>query len=90
MSCGNPHDTPCSEVLADVYAYLDGEIDDATRARVKQHLDECNPCLRQYGLEQVVKSLVARSCGCEHAPERLRVSVMARIQQVRVTYRNDG
>ena len=28
MSCGNPHETPCSEVLDRVYWYLDGEISD--------------------------------------------------------------
>jgi hypothetical protein len=27
MSCGSHHDTPCSEVLARVYSYLDGELD---------------------------------------------------------------
>ena len=27
MSCGNPHETPCSEVLDMVYTYLDGEMD---------------------------------------------------------------
>ena len=26
MSCGNPHETPCSEVLDVVYAFLDGEL----------------------------------------------------------------
>ena len=25
MSCGKPHETPCSEVLERVYSYLDGE-----------------------------------------------------------------
>jgi len=28
MSCGKPHDVPCSEVLARVYSYLDGEIEE--------------------------------------------------------------
>ena len=27
MSCGKPHDVPCSEVLARVYSYLDDEIE---------------------------------------------------------------
>ena len=26
MSCGKPHETPCSEVLERVYWYLDGEV----------------------------------------------------------------
>ncbi len=84
MSCGEPHETPCSEVLEAVYLYLDGEQDAGHREKVRIHLDECAPCLRQYGLEQAVKSLVARSCGSDHAPTDLKDRVLMRIQQVRV------
>jgi mycothiol system anti-sigma-R factor len=73
MSCGNHHDTPCDEVLARVYGC--GE--------VKQHLDECGPCLREYGLEEAVKKLVGKSCGCDPVPTDLRSKVMTRIRQVR-------
>src|SRR5438105_2817337 len=57
MSCGNPHEVDCSEVIEQVYLYLDGEIDDEGRQKVREHLDECAPCLRQFGLEQDVKAL---------------------------------
>ena len=90
MSCGQPHETDCSEVLSMVYDFLDGEIDDSQHARIAQHLDECSPCLRQYGLEQAVKALVHRSCACEHAPERLRVQIVTRIRQISITYRSTG
>ena len=33
---------------------------------------DCAPCLRQFGLEQDVKSLIARCCGGDVAPEHLR------------------
>ena len=88
MSCGHPHETDCSEVLDLVYDFLDGEVSEADRARIVQHLDECQPCLRQYGLEQAVKALVHRSCACEHAPERLRVQIVTRIRQISITYRS--
>ena len=84
MSCGDPHDTPCSEVLEAVYLYPDGEQDSQHRDAVRIHLDECSPCLRQYGLEQAVKTLVARCCGSDPAPSELRERVLLRIQQVRV------
>ena len=84
MSCGEPHETPCSEVLEAVYLYLDGEQDSSHRDAVRVHLDECSPCLRQYGLEQAVKALVARSCGSDPAPSNLRDRVMVRIREVRV------
>ena len=84
MSCGDPHETPCSEVLEAVYLYLDGEQDAEHHDKIRIHLDECSPCLRHYGLEQAVKVLVARSCGSDHAPGDLRDRVLTRIQQVRV------
>ena len=84
MSCGDHHDTDCSEVLAAVYNFLDGEINDGERHVIRIHLDECSPCLRQFGIEQEVKALVARCCGSDRAPETLRIKIMTRIQQVRV------
>jgi mycothiol system anti-sigma-R factor len=90
MSCGNPHEMDCSEVLDKVYDFLDGEVAESDRARIAQHLDECGPCLRQYGLERAVKALVHRSCTCDHAPEQLRVQIVARIRQISITYRSQG
>ncbi len=84
MSCGNPHGTPCSEVIEQVYLYLDAEQDDIDRDLVRIHLDECAPCLRQFGLEQAVKSLVARCCGGDPAPQELRQRVLVRLRQVRI------
>ena len=26
MSCGRPHETPCSQVMASLSAYIDGEV----------------------------------------------------------------
>jgi len=83
MSCGNPHEVPCTEVLDAVYSYLDGEISDADCTRIRQHLDECGPCLREFGLEEAVKRLVGKHCGCDPAPAELRTKVLVRIRQVR-------
>lgn len=84
MSCGNPHETPCSEVLGKVYDYLDGELNGSVGyAEIRQHLHECGPCLREYGLEEVVKKLVHKHCGHDLVPSDLRARVLVRIQQVR-------
>jgi mycothiol system anti-sigma-R factor len=85
MSCGKPHETPCTEVLERVYGYLDGEIGDVDCAKIRQHLDECGPCLREYGLEEAVKRLVAKHCGCDPAPADLRAKILVRIREVRAT-----
>jgi mycothiol system anti-sigma-R factor len=84
MSCGNPHETDCSEVLQVVYTFLDGELGDDDKHKIREHLDECSPCLRQFGIEQEVKQLVARCCGDDRAPETLRLRIVTRIQQVQV------
>jgi mycothiol system anti-sigma-R factor len=82
MSCGDPHETDCGEVLADVFVYLDGEMGTEARDRIRMHLDECSPCLRKFGIEREVRALVARCCGNETAPDALRAKVRARLQTV--------
>ncbi|MFC5752578.1 mycothiol system anti-sigma-R factor [Actinomadura rugatobispora] len=82
MSCGDHHETPCEEVLARVYTYLDGELDQGGCGEVQQHLEECGPCLREYGLEEAVKKLVNKCCRSDQAPEDLRAKVMGRIEEV--------
>ena len=84
MSCGRPHEVDCLTVIEQVYSYLDGECDETDRTRIREHLDECGPCLREFGIEQEVKALVARCCGADAAPDGLRERVMVRLQQARI------
>jgi len=83
MSCGEPHDKDCSEVLERVFFFIDNELDNANKGEIETHLVECGPCLQKYDLERTVKALVARSCS-EHAPESLRDKVLLKIRQVQV------
>ncbi|MDK1476689.1 mycothiol system anti-sigma-R factor [Streptomyces sp. 549] len=83
MSCGDPHETDCSEVLDHLYEYLDQEMPVGDRAKLAEHFDECSPCLEKYGLEQAVKKLVKRCCGHDDVPTDLRSKVMGRIELIR-------
>lgn len=74
----------CSEVIHQIFVFIDNELDQASCGEIQQHLDECGPCLAKYDLERTVKALVARSCS-EQAPEDLRDKVLLRIRQVQVT-----
>ena len=90
MSCGNHHDTDCSEVLAEVWLFLDHECDESRRRLLAQHLDECQPCLSEYGIDEKLKRLLAAKCGGEHAPDglkdRLRQQIrFAVLEQAEVT-----
>jgi hypothetical protein len=41
--------------------------------------------LREFGLEEAVKRLVQKHCGCDPAPAELRAKVLIRIMEVRAT-----
>jgi mycothiol system anti-sigma-R factor len=79
-----PGNIDCSEVLRDVYLYLDDETDDELRNRIRQHLDACTPCLKQFGLEQDVRSLIARTCGGDRAPAHLHERIKVRITEISI------
>jgi mycothiol system anti-sigma-R factor len=86
MSCGDPHETDCSEVLAELWLFLDNECDRERRALLARHLDECGPCLAEYGLEEKLKRLLAAKCGGEQAPPKLREQIrLAVLEQAQVT-----
>ena len=52
-----------------------------------QHLDECAPCLAEYGLDEKLKKLLATKCGGEHAPAGLKDRLR---QQIRVAVLRAG
>jgi mycothiol system anti-sigma-R factor len=86
VSCGKPHATDCREVLDRVFEYLDDEMAELDCAKIRQHLEECGACLREYNLDQALKALIRRSCACEPAPTELRARIVARITQVRLEF----
>ena len=79
-----PGGIDCDDVLNDVYLYLDDETDPVLRNRIRRHLDSCAPCLQQFGIEQDVRSLIARCCGGDVAPRSLHERIRVRITQVSV------
>lgn len=77
--------TECSEALLRVYEFLDGELGPDECAKIQAHLDECGPCLKEYDLDTTLKALIKRSCGCESAPDTLRLTIMSRISMTVVS-----
>ena len=69
----------CTRALLQAYDYLDGEMGPEDCAKVREHLEQCGPCLKEYDIDQMLKTLVRRSCGGEAAPNELRMQIMARI-----------
>ncbi len=87
MSCGNPHATPCTEVLSLLYVYIDEEIDEVHRIEVTTHLGECPLCAEHFTVERRMKERVRAACQAEQVPDQVRSRIIARIQQVSITYR---
>ena len=60
---GNPgHDGAehyCDDAIAQVQAYLDGELDETVVARIEAHLEECSPCLEAYDFEAELRKVIA-------------------------------
>ncbi|MBM7770011.1 mycothiol system anti-sigma-R factor [Actinokineospora baliensis] len=79
--------TPCSDVLSEVWLFLDSECDPGRRETLRQHLDECSPCLAQYGLYEQLKVLLARKCGGDQAPDEFRERVRASIRETVIQHR---
>ena len=78
----------CDDVLSHVFEFLDHETDDARRAVIAEHLEECSPCLRQFGIEQEFKALVRGRCGGDAPPPGLRERI--KMQLTSVSFEVDG
>jgi len=60
----------CSEVLASLELYLDGELADASAASLAIHLGECPPCSGRATVEEHVRRLLRSKCS-DSAPPAL-------------------
>jgi len=68
----------CRAFLARLYVYLDGEIDEQSRADIDRHLEICTGCEQQLVFERDLKALIRRKCSeqpSEVLIERLRVEI---------------
>ena len=74
----------CGRIIEQVYLYLDGELEDRDLTFIRTHLEDCGPCLREYGIEEEFKRLIARKCTCEQAPQELRAKVLQRLRTAQV------
>ncbi len=88
MNDGHEHPASCDDVLSHVFEFLDHETDDARRAVIAEHLEDCSSCLREFGIEQEFKALVRRRCGGDPTPAGLRERI--KIQLTTVSVEEDG
>ncbi|SDS29292.1 mycothiol system anti-sigma-R factor [Paraoerskovia marina] len=83
-----PHATgsesDCEHAIGHLYEFLDSEMTADDEARMRAHMAHCAPCLAELSAEELVKSLVRRSCS-EQAPESLHLRIRAQLS-VTTTY----
>jgi mycothiol system anti-sigma-R factor len=74
----------CDDLLRDIADFLHGELDEQRSADLREHLDDCPPCLESADFQAQLRALIAKRC-CEEVPDSFRARVAAMLQvQVQV------
>jgi anti-sigma factor (TIGR02949 family) len=74
------NDCDCGDAQDQIYQYLDTELDEATAASVRGHLEDCSGCFDSFDFERRLK-IVIRKCLSEDMPETLEGKVRELIRQ---------
>jgi mycothiol system anti-sigma-R factor len=78
-----PTQPSCDDALHEIYHLLSGELDDAKRDRIAEHLDDCAPCAEPYDFYAELRRTVQQRCRDTAPPELLR-RIEAAIQHERL------
>lgn len=71
----------CEQALRDIERFLDGEMPAPQAVEVESHLHTCTPCMERADFKRQLKVLIAQRCGCDEAPESLRLRVAAILEE---------
>ena len=79
---GHSHDDgpTCEEVMEQLFAYLDRELDEQMHDEIQRHLERCRDCFSRAEFERRLKTRLAET-GTAAAPDRLRARVMTMIER---------
>jgi len=75
-----PEKLRCEEVVAHLLSYLDGEIDNTSRAQIDRHLEECRACFTRAEFEKALRDRV-RQAGDAQPPASLEGRIKALMEQ---------
>jgi mycothiol system anti-sigma-R factor len=68
----------CNAMLARLYSFLDGELNDDRRAKIQLHLDGCPSCFSKFDFEAELRIVIAKRVTCRVPAtlvERIRNSI---------------
>jgi anti-sigma factor (TIGR02949 family) len=62
---------PCDHVIARLWEYLDGDLDELRSEQVRRHLDACARCFPEYDFRRAYLKFMRR-CSTRRVPPELR------------------
>lgn len=72
----------CNEVLQRLWAFLDGEADEASCQDLHHHIELCLRCRQRADFEVRLRQIIQAKCRGERAPERLREDLARLLDQI--------
>lgn len=63
--------TDCGEILREIEAYIDHELDAGRQVEIQEHLDACSPCLDRAEFRAKLREIVSARCCSEDVPTEL-------------------
>jgi mycothiol system anti-sigma-R factor len=66
----------CRELLDRLWAYLDGEADEAICHDLRAHFAKCLPCAQHAEFERRLRDVIQMKCRGERAPDTLRLELV--------------
>jgi anti-sigma factor (TIGR02949 family) len=83
MAHSHDQDAPdCEAAIAEVYAYLDGEMTEERRLAIAHHLEGCSPCFEAFDFEAELRMVVQTHCRNDDVPESLRIRIVEELRVV--------
>jgi mycothiol system anti-sigma-R factor len=71
----------CTETVARLYEFLDGELTDERRVAIENHLNYCPPCGSVVSFEAELRRVIADRCK-DHVPEQLRERILSALAKL--------
>jgi len=66
----------CREAVDHLYEFLDRELTPTVEREVRDHLEECQPCLEQFDFEEAFLTFLQARCRTRCAPPELKRRIL--------------
>lgn len=81
--CSDQRHQDCDEALENLYLYLDSELDEASSAKIRSHLEVCQGCSKPFDFERRLRAVVQDRLN-ERVPDQLLDKVREAIEAERL------